>query len=126
MKYYFLGLATLVVVVCGCVVDGGQVFPRRDEYHAPPASMLTRPGPMVDGPGPGVMGMLAPPQAHMMAGRNTQVQFVDPPGMQIGWQIREGYAENQLVSGGGRYNFRQGATYRLKLKNIPNREGLTL
>jgi hypothetical protein len=62
----------------------------------------------------------------MMAGRNTQVQFVDPPGMQIGWQIREGYAENQLVSGGGRYNFRQGATYRLKLKNIPNREGLTL
>lgn len=126
MKYYFLGLATLVVVVCGCVVDGGQILPRRDAYHAPPASMLTRPGPMVDGPGPGVMGMLAPPAAHMMAGRNTQVQFVDPPGMNVGWQIRAGYAENQLMSGGGRYNFRQGATYRLKLTNIPNREGLTL
>ena len=46
--------------------------------------------------------------------------------MSVGWKIREGYAENQLMSGGGRYNFRQGATYRLKLTNIPNREGLTL
>lgn len=126
MKYYFLGLATLVVVICGCVVDGGQVFPRKDAYVAPPAAMLQRPGPMVDGPGPGVMGMLAPPPAHMMAGRTTQVQFVDPPGMSVGWQLRQGYAENQLTSGGGRYNFRQGATYRLKLTNIPNREGLVL
>lgn len=125
MKYYFLGLATLVVVICGCVVDGGQVFPRKDEYHAPPAAMLSRPGPMVDGPGPGVMAMLAPSPAHTLASRSTQVQFVDPPGMQIGWKIAAGYAENQLTSP-GRYNFRQGHTYRLKLTNIPNREGVVL
>ena len=127
MKYYFLGLATLVVVICGCVVDGGQVFPRRDQYQAPPAVMMNRPGPMVDGPGPAVMSMMAmqQPTTPALVSRTTQVQIVDPPGMQIGWKIPTGYAENQLVSP-GRYNFRQGATYRLKLTNIPNREGVVL
>jgi hypothetical protein len=126
MKYYFLGLATLVVVICGCVVDGGQVFPRRDQYHAPPPAMMSRPGPMVDGPGPAVMSMMAAQRTTpALVSRTTQVQIVDPPGMHIGWKIPTGYAENQLVSP-GRYNFRQGATYRLKLTNIPNRDGVVL
>ena len=43
--------------------------------------------------------------------------------MNIGWQIGHGYAENQLVAP-GRYNFQQGSTYRLKLSNIPGREGM--
>ncbi len=123
MKYYFFGLATLVFVVCGCVVDGGQVFPRKDAYHAPPAEMLSHPGPMVAGPGPGVMQMMAAPPSSGFVSRTTQVSFIDPVGMQIGWKIEGGYAENQLVSP-ARYNFRQAATYRLKLSNLPNREGL--
>jgi hypothetical protein len=46
-------------------------------------------------------------------------------GMQVGWQIPGGYAENQ-VTAPSRYNFRQGATYRLKLTQLADREGLTL
>ena len=129
MKYYFLGLATLVVVICGCAVDGGQLFPNNhDQYYAPPAAMMARPGPMVDGPGPGVLSPLAEPISAAAYGAapaaavvpTTQVEFLDPTGMKIGWQIGVGYADNQLTSP-GRYNFRQGGVYRLKLTNIPGR-----
>src|SRR5262249_8693169 len=53
------------------------------------------------------------------------MKFVDPEGMSFGWQIPGGYAENQ-VNTPGRYSFRQAASYRLKLTNFVNREGLVL
>ena len=56
MKYYFLALSTVVVVCVGCAMDGQQ-HTHKGEYHAPPAAMMQHPGPMVDGPGPGVMPM---------------------------------------------------------------------
>ena len=144
MKYYFLALGTVVVVCVGCAMDGHQ-HTGKGEYHAPPAAMMQRPGPMVDGPGPGVIpgmggmggmmggppgGMMGGPPGGMMAGQpmapsTTQVRFVGPDGMHIGWQIPGGYAENQLVAP-ARYNFFQGATYRLKVTNVPGREGLAL
>ncbi len=123
MKYYFLALGTLVVVCVGCAVDGQQVIDK-GEYHAPPASMMTRPGPMVDLPYPAIMPPLAPSPAEMIP-RTSQVRFVGPQGMMVGWQIPAGFAENQMMAP-GRYNFRQGATYRLKATNIPGREGLVL
>jgi hypothetical protein len=55
----------------------------------------------------------------------SQVRFLGPEGMQVGWQIGHGFADAQLMTP-GRYNFHQGATYRLKLTGIPGREGLTL
>lgn len=141
MKYYFLALATAVVVCVGCVGDGQQILDRR-EYVAPPASMLQRPGPMVAGPGPGVMpmggmsmgggpspmmgampGMQPPMQAF--SAKTTQVRFVAPRAMSIGWKIQGGYAENQLMAPGS-YNFRQGLTYRLKMGEIAGRKGLTV
>jgi len=121
MKYYFLALGTLVVVCVGCVADGQQIGVRPDEYHAPPPQMQMRPGPMVDGPGPGVLSMLTPPQASALATQTTQIRFVGQDGMQIGWQIDGGYAENQKTVP-ARYNFTQGATYRLKFSQIPNRD----
>ncbi len=142
MKYYFLALGTVVVVCVGCAMDGNQ-HTGKGEYHAPPAAMMQRPGPMVDGPGPGVIpmmgGMMGPGgmmggmmggPGGMMGGRpmapsTTQVRFVGPDGMHVGWQIPGGYAENQLVTP-ARYNFFQGATYRLKVTNVPGREGLSL
>lgn len=124
MKYYFLALGTLVVVCVGCAIDGQQIVDK-GEYVAPPAAMQQHPGPMVDGPGPGVMPMLAPPPARSFATETTQVRFVGPSGMQIGWKIGDGYAENQLIAP-GRYNFVQGATYRLKMTNIPGRGPLVL
>ena len=148
MRLYFLALATLLIVCVGCAVDGnhelmsGQGGNDQRPYVAPPASMLANPGPMV-GLSPGVtgypgmggmpmggmnpmMGMgpmegpMAPPQL-----KTSQVRFLGPAGMSVGWQVNDRFAENQLTAP-ARYNFVQGATYRLKLSRIPNREGLIL
>lgn len=155
MRYYFLGLATLIAVCVGChspgqvnqancevpldggggrggpggprgpIVQANYQHPDRHNYVAPPANMLLRPGPMVDGPGPGVLNPIGQGSPRSFATISTQLRFVGPEGMQIGWQIPGGYAENQLIAP-GRYNFRQGATYRLKLSNIPGRAGQVL
>jgi hypothetical protein len=145
MRYYFLGLATLVAVCVGCqaggynravsridsaeseeqVVRANDGVPRHQHYFAPPAQMMLRPGPMVDGPGPGVLNPIAHVAAYGGGNRTSQVKFLEPDGMSIGWKIQGGYAENQL-SAPGRYNFLQGSTYRLKLANVPGREGMVL
>ncbi len=150
MRLYFLALGTLLIVCVGCAADGQQAL-KKNEYHAPPAQMLAQPGPMVGGPGPGVMGphvtlashqapAACPPGAGMNMPMNvpggfgmipngpprtSQVRFLGPEGMAIGWQIGPSFAENQLIAP-DRYNFAQGATYRLKLAGIPGREGLTV
>lgn len=124
MKYYFLALGTVVVVCVGCATDGKQ-YVKKGEFHAPPAAMMSRPGPMVDGPGPGVLPMVAPPVMRPFALTNSQVRFVGPDGMKVGWQVPGGYAENQLIAP-ARYNFVQGQTYRLKLTSIPGHDGLTI
>ena len=49
--------AKVVVNDVGCAMDGNQLS-NKGEYHAPPAAMMSRPGPMVDGPGPGVLPMM--------------------------------------------------------------------
>ncbi len=98
---------------------------RRGNYFAPPAEQMLRPGPAVDGPGPGVLNPIGMASANSFSSRSTQIKFVEPEGMTIGWQIPGGYAENQL-NAPGRYSFRQGASYRLKMTNFPNREGLIL
>lgn len=155
MKYYLLGLATLVAVCVGCqsagrdhsamrngplgpsdqVVaargNGGRAYGHGHHraYVAPPAEQLVRPGPMVDGPGPGVLNFIGGMgNGHGgFGGGTTQIKFIEPLDMQVGWQMDGGFAESQ-ISAPGRYNFHQGATYRLKLTNIPGagREGLVL
>jgi hypothetical protein len=151
MKLYFLALGTVVVVCVGCAMDGHQTPQQstglgapnlgglnhyggnKGEYHAPPPGMMMRPGPMVDGPGPGVLPMLGGPVgpggpgglARTFAPTSTQIMFKGPEGVRIGWQIPTGFAENQLITP-ARYNFIQGATYQLKLSGIPGREGLVI
>ena len=111
--------------------------------------MLAQPGPMIGGPGPGVMANQFPPPGIQQVGydcppgypgghggghgggygggpqRTTQVRFLGPEGMHVGWQIGQTFAEHQILAP-GRYNFGQGATYRLKLSDVPGREGLTV
>ncbi len=123
MKYYFLALGTIIVVCVGCTTPGGQLL-ERGKYTAPPAAMMQRPGPMVDGPGPGVLTMFQPPQPAFSA-KTSAIRFMNPIGMEVGWAVQGGFADNQVVTP-GRYNFRQGATYRLKLDKIPDRPGLVL
>ncbi|MDB4637732.1 hypothetical protein OAK91_05370 [Planctomycetaceae bacterium] len=125
MKYYFFGLGTMMAVCVGCYIPSGGNSIEKNKYVAPPAAMMQRPGPMVDGPGPGVMPMLSHPPARSFVSKTTQLRFVEPKAMQIGWRIRDGYAESQITAP-GRYNFTQGATYRLKISDVPGREGLTL
>ncbi|SFI47860.1 hypothetical protein [Planctomicrobium piriforme] len=87
----------------------------------PPSGMACPPGGGGYGPPPGMA-------LAMMAGgppRTSQVRFLGPEGMTIGWQIGPTFAENQLIAP-DRFNFVQGATYRLKFAGIPGREGLTI
>ncbi len=122
MKYYFLALASLIVICVGCSAIGdGQQFVHKHEYVAPPAHMMAHPGPMVDGPGPGVLPMFSQPQqGTAFETHTTQVLFAGPEGMHIGWQVPTGFAEKQLIAP-RLYNFQQGNTYRLKLSNIEGR-----
>jgi hypothetical protein len=88
-------------------------------------------------PGGPVMaaGMTGPGAADPFAGRRfpntrSQLYFVDPAAMTIGWQIstptgERTYVNNQLTVP-ARYNFNQGYIYRLKLSNIPGRKALSL
>jgi hypothetical protein len=61
----------------------------------------------------------------------SQVYFLDPDGMQVGWQSSTGpngertYLPAQLTVP-ARYNFGQGYIYRLKITNIPGRPGAAL
>lgn len=125
MKYYFFGLGTLVAVCVGCYVPSGDLKIQKNKHVAPPAAMMQRPGPMVDGPGPGVMPMLSEPPMRSFAVQKTQITFRNPPAMSVGWLIPDGFAENQVITP-GRKNFQQGQTVLLKLSHIPGREGLVL
>jgi hypothetical protein len=135
MKLYFLALSTILVVCVGCTTSGvhHQAFDN-GQYVAPPASMLQRPGPMVDGPGPGVLALMAQPGAAAGFGSHgggglsmgsSQVKFTGPAGMLIGWQAGSGFADSQLVAP-GRYDFYQGSTYQLKFSGIPRREAMNV
>jgi hypothetical protein len=120
MKYYFLALGALVVVCMGCAgIDGSASVVKSTEHVAPPAAMLQHPGPMVDGPGPGVLGILAqgggPMPAAMMT---TQVKFIGQDGMSVGWLSGNALARNQRFVP-GRADFPQGAIYQLVFSNIP-------
>jgi hypothetical protein len=115
----------------------------------PPAAMLQHPGPGVDGPGPGVIAAtsyeaaLAASYAEGEAGGGgpdgaggmvggalaptSQVGFIGPDGMQVRWDVSMagGFDSTPLVTP-GRYDFPQGAIYRLKITDIPGREGIEL
>lgn len=139
MKYYFLGLATLLALCVGCVSPGTgngigsasqhgiggagqQQFARPNDYTAPPPHMMTATGPGVRGPGPGVMMGLTPEPPRAFSTKTTQIRFVGPDGMQIGWMVNGRFLDDQLVAPAS-YDFQQSATYQLKLSHIPGRVG---
>lgn len=92
-------------------------------------------GPMPPGGPVMAAGLTGPGAADPFAGRRfpntrSQLYFVDPTGMSIGWQVttptgERAYVGNQLTAP-ARYNFNQGYIYRLKLSNIPGRASLNL
>ena len=120
-------------------------------YNIPPAQRLMEPGPGVGGPGPGVLmppaGMMGGggvnpamammggggpmmggcPPMGMSAGATSQIAFLGVEGGELSWDIsgQQMFDSNPLVMP-GRQNFPQGAIYRLKLTNLPSREGVEL
>lgn len=135
-KWFHAVLVVAAVAVVGCATP--------KTHNLPPAQQLMHPGPGVGGPGPGVIPPQGPPagvqQAGAMApiypggvvppefaaqGPSVQVMFSRPEGMYVYWDVGGAYADTPLVSP-GRTNFPAGGIYRLKLTNIPNREGVEL
>jgi hypothetical protein len=105
---------------------GGKLWlrPHVAMHGAPPASgPITAHGVIQTGMGAGNMG------GRPFLNTKSQIYFVDPPGMRIGWQSAAGgqpvYLPAQLTAP-ARYNFQQGYIYRLKLTDIPGRPGLAL
>jgi len=109
------------VLVWGLVLTGCH-GPMKN--NLPPSSVMLHPGPGVDGPGPGVM-MYQP--AVPTPSQTSQVAFVGPEGMVVQWDVgAPGAFDSEPLVCPGRYNFPQGAIYRLKLTNIPGRPGVEL
>jgi hypothetical protein len=111
---------------------GGKRFLRHHAtmHGAPPASGMIDPNMGMGDGGMGGGGALGATGARRFPNVRSQIFFVDPPGMQIGWQTAAGngdrvYLPAQLFVP-ARYNFTQGYIYRLKLTAIPGRPTLSL
>lgn len=96
-------------------------------HNLPPAEQIMHPGPGVDGPGPGVMMLGDASGLSPAPGAASQIIFNGPEGMAVSWDVSApGSFDSEPLICPGRYNFPQGAIYRLKLTNIPGREGAEL
>lgn len=74
-------------------------------------------------------GALVGPQMNPFGNGRTSIRFGGPAGMKVAWLNNQGGASSfgpTMVEAPGRYNFPQGAAFRLKLTDFPNRAGLEL
>ncbi len=104
-----------------------QTAVRPATHVLPPAAMLQHPGPGVDGPGPGVLGPCLPSLVCAGVPDSSQIGFRGSDGMKIFWDVGgHGLFDSEPLVEPARYNFPQGAIYRLKLTNIPGYPGVEL
>jgi hypothetical protein len=148
----FVGLS-VAATLTGCHIPANSPFTGLAQIRPtatphtnvlPPAAMLQHPGPGVEGPGPGIIapasyeacienaGAAAGGMGGGMGGMygmapTSQIGFVGPDGMQVRWDasMAGGFDSEPLVTP-GRYDFPQGGIYRLKVTDIPGREGIEL
>jgi hypothetical protein len=77
-----------------------------------------------------VLGLAVPVTLAQPPAARTQVRFTGPSGMQVRWYTRgpdgKGRYSEPPLEVPGRFNFRQGFGYRLKLTRIPGHPGLEL
>ena len=117
MRIYAVSLLFAVMVIAGCESP-------IKEHNLPPSEMLMHPGPGVDGPGPGVMEYQPPTPTMAVV---SQIAFQNPEGMEVRWDVTApGRFDSEALVAPARYNFPQGAIYRLKIANIPGRPGIEL
>jgi hypothetical protein len=80
-----------------------------------------------DDGGAGMAGMGGFGGMGGMYNRSSQVAFVGPDGLQVNWDVAQpGAFDSEPLIAPGRYNFPQGAIYRLKVSNVPGRPGVEL
>lgn len=147
----FVGLS-VAATLTGCHIPANSPFTGLAQIRPvatphtnvlPPAAMLHHPGPGVEGPGPGIIAPAsyeacienAAGAAGGMGGGGgmygmaptSQIGFVGPDSMQVRWDVTMagGFDSEPLVTP-GRYDFPQGGIYRLKVTDIPGREGIEL
>jgi len=99
-------------------------------HNMPPASRMMEPGPMVGGPGPGVLTPETIPVPGYGMGATVptvQVLFNQPQSMKILYDVvgDSTFTSDPLVVP-GRLEFAQGGIFRLKLTDIQGREGVEL
>jgi hypothetical protein len=110
------------VIQAGGICPDGKCVQASHKSGVGPAS-----GPVVPfGVVAGVNMMTGGPMA--MSVQRTSVRFLRPEGMKISWYVpspdgRPTFSGAQLDTP-GRYNFTQGAIYRLKLSHLPNRPNI--
>jgi hypothetical protein len=124
---YFLGLmaASGLVLVS---MDTTSAIEPGIRHNIPPAIRLAEPGPMVGGPGPGVLmpeTIPAPPPGAVAPA--VQVLFNMPQSMHVLYDmVGDNSFTSEPIVVPGRQTFGQGGIYRLKLTNIGGREGVEL
>lgn len=74
----------------------------------------------------GAVGAVTGPHGPSFHSRRTEVRFVGPAGMKISWPDPTGASRGNQIEAPGRYNFLQGAIYRLKFTDLPGRPGVDL
>jgi hypothetical protein len=150
----FVGIS-LAATLTGCHMPANSPFTGLAQIRPvatphtnvlPPAAMLQHPGPGVEGPGPGIIAPASYEAALEAAGvavggggpggagamamamaPTSQIGFIGPDGMQIRWDVSmPGSFDSSPLVAPGRYDFPQGAIYRLKLTDIAGREGIEL
>jgi hypothetical protein len=114
----------------GGVVQAGMMAPMGGAPVGVPGT-----GPLAMGtpPVPGAVaavGALTGPGVSPFPAQRSEVYFTGPLDMKVSWYTglgngNAGYSAN-AIDVPGRYNFLQGAVYRLKLTNIPNRPDMEL
>ncbi len=135
MRSYFslmaaLGLgAPCILSQCG-IFSNAQAGDFGVRHNMPPANRLAEPGPMVGGPGPGVMMPETIPVPGYYGGAaipTVQVLFNQPQSMKILYDVvgDSTFTSDPLVVP-GRLEFAQGGIFRLKLTDIQGREGVEL
>lgn len=123
-----LGLgAPCLLTQCGIlnIVNAGEFAVR---HNMPPAARMAEPGPMVGGPGPGVlMPETIPVPAYGATVPTVQILFNQPQSMKILYDVvGDGTFTSDPLVVPGRLEFAQGGIYRLKLTDIQGREGVEL
>ncbi|MCH7751312.1 MAG: hypothetical protein IH898_04045 [Planctomycetes bacterium] len=137
---------TTITLCTAAMLVSTNCLGQRIAHNLPPSQRLMEPGPGVGGPGPGVlhpmasamvqgrggvvstMGMCTPGCAAPRGpGATSQIAFLGVEGSEVSWDVSgQGTFDSVPLVMPGRQNFLQGAIYRLKLTNLPDRPGVEL